>query len=69
MYPSVVDVSIGMKIIENHKTDTSTDITTYKYDFDGRGNDNSVSETTNTTPVNNSIPQMRGVSQMRQLGT
>jgi hypothetical protein len=69
MYPSVVDVSIGMKIIENHKTDTSTDITTYKYDFDGRGNDNSVSETTNTTSVNNSIPQMRGVSQMRQLGT
>jgi hypothetical protein len=69
MYPSVVDVSIGMKIIENHKTDTSTDITTYKYDFDGRGNDNSVLETINTTPVNNSIPQMRGVSQMRQLGT
>jgi hypothetical protein len=69
MYPSVVDVSIGMKIIENHKTETQTDITTYKYDFDGRGNDNSVLETINTTPVNNSIPQMRGVSQMRQLGT
>jgi hypothetical protein len=69
MYPSVVDVSIGMKIIENHKTETQNDITTYKYDFDGRGNDNSVLETINTTPVNNSIPQMRGVSQMRQLGT
>lgn len=45
MYPSVVDVSIGMKIIENHKTETQNDITTYKYDFDGRGN-NSISETT-----------------------
>jgi hypothetical protein len=69
MYPSVVDVSIGMKIIENHKTETQNDITTYKYDFDGRGNDNYISETINTTPVNNSIPEMRGVSQMRQLGT
>jgi len=70
MYPSVVDVSIGMKIIENHKTETDKGgITTYKYDFDGRGNDNYISETTNTTPVNNSIPEMRGVSQMRQLGT
>jgi hypothetical protein len=70
MYPSVVDVSIGMKIIENHKTETDKGgITTYKYDFDGRGNDNYISETTNTTPVNNSIPEMRGVSQMKQLGT
>jgi hypothetical protein len=102
MYPSVVDVSIGMKIIENHKTETTNGITTYKYDFDGRGSTNSISETTeviktepqqsqaqlnalearrlrnpqgevfasstnNTT--DNSIPQMRGVSQMRQLGT
>jgi hypothetical protein len=44
MYPSVVDVSISMKIIENHKTDTQTDITRYKYDFDGRG-ENSIVET------------------------
>jgi hypothetical protein len=45
MYPSIVDVSIGMKIIENHKTETDKGgITIYKYDFDGRGN-NSISET------------------------
>jgi hypothetical protein len=44
MYPSVVDVSISMKIIENHKTNTQTDITRYKYDFDGRG-ENSIVET------------------------
>jgi len=43
MYPSVIDVSIGMKIIENHKTETQNDITTYKYNFDGRG-DNSIVE-------------------------
>lgn len=35
MYPSVIDVSIGMKIIENHKTETNGGITKYKYDFDG----------------------------------
>lgn len=102
MYPSIVDVSISMTIIENHKTETNNGITTYKYDFDGRGNTNSISETTEViktepqqsqaqlnalearrlrnpqgevfaTPSNNtidnSIPQMRGVSQMRQLGT
>jgi hypothetical protein len=76
MYPSVVDVSISMKIIENHKTETTHGITTYKYDFDGRGSANSISETsegevfassTNNT-IDNSIPQMRGVSQMTQLG-
>jgi hypothetical protein len=76
MYPSVVDVSISMKIIENHKTETNHGITTYKYDFDGRGSTNSISETsegevfassTNNT-IDNSIPQMRGVSQMTQLG-
>ena len=44
MYPSVVDVSISMKIIENHKTETQNDITRYKYDFDGRG-ENSIVET------------------------
>ena len=44
MYPSVVDVSISMKIIENHKTETQNDITRYKYDFDGRGV-NSIAET------------------------
>jgi hypothetical protein len=35
LYPSVIDVSIGMKIIENHKTETKNGITRYKYNFDG----------------------------------
>jgi hypothetical protein len=35
LYPSVIDVSIDMKIIENHKTETSNNITRYKYNFDG----------------------------------
>ena len=36
LYPSVIDVQIGMKIIENHKTETQGGITKYKYNFDGR---------------------------------
>jgi hypothetical protein len=36
LYPSVIDVQIGMKIIENHKTETQGSITKYKYNFDGR---------------------------------
>lgn len=97
MYPSVVDVSISMKIIENHTTEQIGSITRYKYDFDGRGN-NSIPEVTEEiksepqqsqvqlnalearrsrnpqgevfiTPANNSIPQMRGVSEMQQFGT
>lgn len=36
-YPSIVDVSIGLKIIENHTVDTST--STYRYNFDGRSGD------------------------------
>jgi hypothetical protein len=55
MYPSVVDVSIGMKIIENHKTETQNDITTYKYDFDGRGKENYISETKETTETPEAI--------------
>ena len=35
MYPSVVTVSITMKIIENHKIEQGTNITKYKYNFDG----------------------------------
>ena len=37
LYPSVVAVTIAMKIIENHTTETAVGITKYKYDFDGRG--------------------------------
>jgi hypothetical protein len=37
LYPSVIDVQIAMKIIENHKTETTEGgITKYKYNFDGR---------------------------------
>jgi hypothetical protein len=61
-----VNVSFGMKIIENHSVDKGT-VTKYKYNFDG------LSESVITAPpktgIDNSIPQMRGVSQMRQLGT
>jgi len=37
LYPSVIDVSIGMKLIENHTTEKSNTgtVTKYKYDFDG----------------------------------
>ena len=38
MYPSVIDVSLSMKLIENHKVEkTAGGITKYRYDFDGRG--------------------------------
>jgi hypothetical protein len=68
IYPSVISVSIGMKLIEQHTTETiKGGITKYKYNFDG------LSESVITAPpktgIDNSIPQMRGVSQMRQLGT
>jgi hypothetical protein len=35
LYPSVIDVSIGMKLIENHTTEKVGTVTKYKYDFDG----------------------------------
>lgn len=35
LYPSVIDVSFSMKLIENHKTVTEGGITKYKYNFDG----------------------------------
>lgn len=35
LYPSIVSVSIGMKIIEQH-LETKGTVTKYKYDFDGR---------------------------------
>ena len=38
IYPSVISVSIGMKIIEQHTTETiKGGITKYKYNFDGLG--------------------------------
>jgi len=46
LYPSVIDVSISMKIIENHKIEKGTGgITKYKYDFDGITNSNEYNDT------------------------
>lgn len=56
MYPSVIDVSINIKIIENHKTETQNDITRYKYDFDGRGTNFTIEETQNETNRRNLPP-------------
>jgi hypothetical protein len=66
LYPSVVSVSIGMKIIEQH-LETKGTVTKYKYDFDGRKED-SIQEP-KPTGIGNAIPQPRGVAQMPQLGT
>ncbi len=35
IYPSVINVSIGLKVIENHKIDKENNTKVYKYDFDG----------------------------------
>ena len=45
LYPSVIDVQIGMKIIENHKTETQGITTKYKYNFDGSTNALTIDET------------------------
>jgi hypothetical protein len=39
LYPSVINVSYSMRLIENHKTETKDTITKYKYDFDGYNTD------------------------------
>jgi hypothetical protein len=39
LYPNIVNVAFGMKIIENHKTETTVGITKYKYNFDGLNDD------------------------------
>ena len=50
LYPSVIDASIGIKIIENHKIEKET-ITKYKYNFDGRG-DEFIKEEKEPNPFN-----------------
>lgn len=53
LYPSVIDVSIGMKIIENHKTETDKGgITKYKYNFDGLSYEKDGTESTAYTKIN-----------------
>jgi hypothetical protein len=39
LYPSVIEASISIKIIENHTTETVDGTQTYRYNFDGRGNE------------------------------
>jgi hypothetical protein len=39
IYPSLINVSFGMKIIENHTTEVKDTVTRYRYDFDGYGYD------------------------------
>jgi hypothetical protein len=38
VYPSLINVSFGMKIIENHTTEVKETVTRYRYNFDGLGN-------------------------------
>jgi hypothetical protein len=38
LYPSIISVNVGIKIIENHKVDKGT-VTKYKYNFDGLNDD------------------------------
>lgn len=44
MYPSTIDVSIGIKIIETPTTETKGGVTKYKYDFDGGGYRDAIDE-------------------------
>ena len=45
LYPSVIDVSIGIKLIENsHKTEVGSGTTTYNYNFDGRTTEEDIVE-------------------------
>ena len=39
LYPSIIDVSFSMKIIETHQTVQENGITKYKYNFDGLASD------------------------------
>ena len=38
IYPNLISVNVGMKIIENHVVDSDT-ITKYRYNFDGYNTD------------------------------
>lgn len=64
-YPSVVNVSFSMKIIESQKIQSSNNTKVFRYNFDGI-NDVSLGE---TKPVDNSIKPQQGVADMKQQGT
>jgi hypothetical protein len=53
LYPSMIEVSISIKIIENHKTEKVDGTTTYRYNFDGN-NTEEIKETKESklTPFN-----------------
>ena len=58
LYPSVIDVSIGIKIIENnHQTETSSGTTKYDYNFDGRLTENDIVEEKEDVAVTNAAPK------------
>ena len=61
VYPVFVDVSFEMTIIENHAVSSNT--ITYQFD------EVVVVEETKPASNDSSIPQMRGVDKMRQMGT
>jgi hypothetical protein len=67
VYPTFVDVSFEMTIIENHVVDNDT--ITYRFDEVKPKEPNVPADPNKSTKADNSIPQMRGVSQMTQMGT
>jgi hypothetical protein len=54
LYPSVINVSFSMRIIENHKIDKGK-TNTYRYNFDGY-NDNKNSKYIETTKISKAAP-------------
>jgi hypothetical protein len=51
LYPSLINVSFGMKIIENHTTEVKDTVTRYRYNFDGYGYGLNNIETTDGNPI------------------
>jgi hypothetical protein len=51
VYPSLINVSFGMKIIENHTTEEKDTVTRYRYNFDGYGYGLNNIETTDGNPI------------------
>ncbi len=64
MYPSVVTVSITMKIIENHKIEQGTNITKYKYNFDGL--DMNIDETQELTQKQVSLKPLESANETKK---
>jgi hypothetical protein len=56
LYPSVINVSFSMRIIENHKIHKKGGVNTYRYNFDGY-NDDKNSKYIETTKASNKAPK------------